>query len=130
MNRALGLVVGLLVVSSLAGEGAANAQARLMEASGPERDGSREVMSGVVGPSCTFNGIRLAGRVKVVKAFEDIKVRKVDVFPDLKVKTVTVFPDDCGEWMFVDAFPDFTIRYVDVFPDIKVKDVDVFPGVP
>jgi hypothetical protein len=77
---------------------------------------------------CTFNGIKLNGKVKVVDAFPDIEVKVVSAFPDIKVKQVDAFPDSCGEWQFVDAFPDFTIKYVDAFPDINVQFVDAFPG--
>ena len=57
--------------------------------------------------SCSINGIKLAGKVKVVKSF----------------------PDDCGEWQFVESFPDFTIKYVDSFPDFTIRMTDSFPGV-
>ena len=80
------------------------------------------------GTDCTYNGIKLYGKVKVVNSFADIKVKVVDSFPDLKVKEVTSFPDRCGEWQFVDSFPDFTIQYVDSFPDLKIKFVTSFPG--
>jgi len=81
-----------------------------------------------VSSDCTFNGIKLNGKVEVVDAFPDIKVQVVDAFPDIKVMKMDAFPDDCGEWQFVDAFPDFTIQYVDAFPDIKVEFVTAFPG--
>ena len=74
---------------------------------------------GAVSKDGYFKGIRLAGKVKVVKNF-----------PDLKVKRVNNFPNKIGEWQFVDNFPDFTIQYVDNFPDIKIQFVDNFPGVP
>ena len=79
---------------------------------------------------CTFRGIKLAGKVKVVDSFPDIRVKAVRSFPDLKVKKVDSFPDDCGEWKFVDSFPDFKIQYVDSFPDVEVAWVDSFPGMP
>jgi hypothetical protein len=79
---------------------------------------------------CTFNGIKLYGKVQVVEAFPDIKVQIVDAFPDLKVKVVDAFPDECGKWQFVDAFPDFKVQFVDAFPDIKIQYVDAFPGQP
>lgn len=65
-----------------------------------------------------FKNIRLAGRVRVV-----------DSFPDLKVKAVSSFPDDIGEWQFVDYGEDFTVQFVDSFPDIRIEFVDSFPGV-
>ena len=73
--------------------------------------------------------IRLAGRVRVVDSFPDLKVQVVSSFPDLKVKTVDSFPDDIGEWQFVDYGEDFTIQFVDSFPDIRIEFVDSFPGV-
>ena len=77
-----------------------------------------------------FKGIRLAGKVKVVENFANIKVQVVNSFPDLKVKTVENFPNKIGEWKFVENFPDFTIQYVTSFPDIKIQFVNNFPGVP
>ena len=85
---------------------------------------------GAVSKDGYFKGIRLAGKVKVVKNFANIKVQVVKNFPDLKVKKVSNFPNKIGEWQFVENFPDFTIQFVDNFPDIKVQFVDNFPGVP
>ena len=65
-----------------------------------------------------FKNIRMAGRVKVVEHFGDVKV-----------KVVSSFPDGIGEWQFVDYGEDFTIEYVDSFPDIRIQFVDSFPGV-
>ncbi|MBP0019853.1 MAG: hypothetical protein J7647_20155 [Cyanobacteria bacterium SBLK] len=79
--------------------------------------------------SCTYRGKKLAGKVKVVESFPDLKVKPVISFPDLKVKPVTSFPDDCGEWQFVEHFPDFKIKFVESFPDIEIKFVESFPGV-
>ncbi|MCP1225289.1 hypothetical protein [Sebaldella sp. S0638] len=79
--------------------------------------------------TCSMNGIKLAGKVKVVKNFADFKVKVVSSFPDIEVKKVSSFPDDCGEWQFVDSFPDFTIEYVTSFPDFTIRMVDHFPGV-
>lgn len=76
-----------------------------------------------------YKGIRLAGRVKVVEHFGDIKVKVVNHFPDLRVKVVSSFPDDVGEWQFVDYGEDFTVQFVDNFPDIKIQYVEHFPGV-
>ncbi|WP_296979754.1 hypothetical protein [uncultured Dialister sp.] len=76
-----------------------------------------------------FKNIRLAGRVRVVDSFPDIKVQVVSSFPDLKVKAVSSFPDDIGEWQFVDYGEDFTVQFVDSFPDIRIEFVDSFPGV-
>lgn len=75
-----------------------------------------------------FKGIRLAGKVRIVDAFPDIKVQVVSSFPDLRVKVVESFPDEIGEWQFVEHGEDFTIQFVDAFPDIKIKYVTAFPG--
>ena len=78
---------------------------------------------------CTYKGIPLQGKVKIVKSFPDIKVKVVKSFPDVKVKRVSSFPNQCGQWQFVDAFPDFKVQFVDAFPDITIQYVDAFPGV-
>jgi hypothetical protein len=83
-----------------------------------------------VGANCTFNGLKLYGKVKVVTAFPDLKVQVVDAFPDLKVQKVNNFPDACGKWQMVDTFPDLKIQLVKAFPDIKIKYVTAFPGLP
>ena len=85
--------------------------------------------AGTVTKDGYYNGIKLCGKVKVVKSFADIKVQVVKSFPDLKVQKVSSFPDKIGQWQFVDSFPDFTIQFVDSFPDIKIQYVDSFPGV-
>lgn len=77
---------------------------------------------------CSYDGIPLNGKVKVVNSFPDIKVEVVSSFEDLDVQAVNSFPDRCGKWKFVDNFPDFTVQFVNSFPDIKIKFVDNFPG--
>jgi hypothetical protein len=79
--------------------------------------------------NCTFHGIPLKGKVKVVTSFPDFKVKMVENFQDISIKVVNNFPDDCGEWQFVENFPDFTIQYVENFEDVKIKFVENFPGV-
>jgi hypothetical protein len=86
--------------------------------------------TGNLAADCTFRGKLLAGKVKVVDSFPDIRVKAVSSFPDLKVKKVSSFADACGEWQFVDSFPDLKIQYVDSFPDIEIAWVDSFPGMP
>ena len=73
-------------------------------------------------------GIKLCGKVKVVKNFADLKVQVVKNFPDLNVKKVKYFPNNIGEWQFVTHGEDFTIKYVDRFPDLKIKFVEHFYG--
>jgi hypothetical protein len=79
---------------------------------------------------CTWNGMKLYGRIKFVKNFPDIKIKIVENFPDLKVKVVDNFPDACGKWQIVDDFPNLKVQVVENFPDIKVKFVENFPGLP
>ena len=77
---------------------------------------------------CSYNGIKLYGKVQEVKAFPDLKVQVVSAFPDIKVQKVSAFADSCGKWQFVDAFPDFKVQFVDAFPDVKIQYVTAFPG--
>ena len=66
-------------------------------------------IAGAVTKDGYYNGIKLFGKVKVVKSFADFKVLLVKSYPDLKVKRVSSFPDKIGEWKFVDSFPDIKI---------------------
>jgi hypothetical protein len=79
---------------------------------------------------CSFNGIKLYGKIQFVESFPDITIKVVESFPDLKVKIVDSFPNECGEWQIVDSFPDIKIKIVESFPDIEIKFVESFPGVP
>ena len=79
---------------------------------------------------CTFNGLKLYGKIQFVDSFPDIKVQIVNSFPDLEVKIVDSFPDNCGEWQIVDSFPDLKVQIVDSFADLKIKYVESFPGIP
>ncbi|MGN0944964.1 MAG: hypothetical protein ACI4N8_00550 [Megasphaera sp.] len=88
------------------------------------------VAASAVTPDGYFNGIRLAGKVRVVDSFPDIRVQVVSAFPDLRVQTVDYFPDDIGQWQFVDYGEDFTVQFVDSFPDIRIQFVNSFPGIP
>lgn len=83
-----------------------------------------------VSQQCTYKGIKLNGKVKVVERGGDIKVQVKSSFPDLKVQQVNSFPNKCGQWQYVTSFPDFTVQFVDAFPDITIKYVDAFPGRP
>jgi hypothetical protein len=89
---------------------------------------------------CTFNSIKLFGKIQFVESFPDLTVQVVESFPDLKVKIVESFPEDCGEWQIVDSFPDIKVKIVESFADIKIKfarfadasarRVESFPGIP
>ncbi|GAB1540299.1 hypothetical protein NUACC21_29680 [Scytonema sp. NUACC21] len=50
-----------------------------------------------VDTNCTYNGIKLYGKVKIDKDFPDVTVQKVDRFADLQVQQVTTFPEECGK---------------------------------
>lgn len=85
--------------------------------------------AGPVNQAGYYKNIRLAGRVRIVDSFPDIKVHVTNGFPDLRVKVVDAFPDDIGEWQFVDYGEDFTVQFVDSFGDIEIQFVDAFPGI-
>lgn len=89
---------------------------------------SQVSFAGQVAPDCTYKGIPLYGKVKIVQNFEDFKVKRVDNFQDIKIKRVDNFPNSCGKWQFVDNFEDFKIKFVDNFEDFKIKFVDNFEG--
>lgn len=118
-----GLALCLLTAAPVSAEQASFAAIEISTSAEPAGTGN-------VRDDCTFNGIKLAGKVKVVDSFPDVRVKAVSSFPDLKVKKVSSFADECGEWQFVDSFPDFKIQYVDSFPDIEIAWVDSFPGMP
>jgi hypothetical protein len=84
-----------------------------------------------VGKDCTWNGIRLAGKVKIVdrKHNPDFTIKIVEHFSDMKIKMVEHFPDRCGEWQVVDHNQDFTVAIVTGRHDLKVKWENHFPGV-
>lgn len=75
-----------------------------------------------------YKGIKLAGKVKIVRNFGDIKIKVVNSFPDIRVKLVDAFPRDIGEWEIVDYGEDFTVEIVNSFPDVRVEFVDSFPA--
>ena len=79
---------------------------------------------------CSFNSIKLFGKIQFVESFPDLTVQVVESFPDLKVKIVDSFANDCGEWQIVDSFPDVKVKIVESFADIKIKFVESFPGIP
>ena len=81
-----------------------------------------------INSDCTYKGVPLYGKVKVVTSFPDFKVKVTNSFPDIKVKKVSSFADKCGEWNFVTSFPDFTIQFVDSFEDFSIEYVNSFPG--
>lgn len=107
MKKATGIIAALLIVISLPAAAAAH-----------------------IGPDGCCNGIRLAGKVRIVSHGGDLKVKTVDAFPDLNVKAVSAFPHRLGEWQFVSSGENFTIQFVDYFPDLTIRFVTAFPGLP
>jgi hypothetical protein len=78
--------------------------------------------------TCTFNGIPLYGKVKVVTLLADIKIQE-SFSPDLRIQEVNFGADSCGEWQFVEFGPaDFTVQFVRVLPDITVSFTSRSPG--
>ena len=77
--------------------------------------------------NCSYKGIPLYGKVKVVNAGEDFKVRKVRSFGNLRVREVK-YPKKCGQWEFVETFEDFKIRYVDALEDFSIEFVNGLEG--
>lgn len=63
------------------------------------------------------------GRVKVVTAFADYKVKIVECGADVTIRSVGSFPG-AGEWQFVENNYDFTVQLVENFEDFTVMLVD------
>jgi len=90
--------------------------------------GSVEAQGGL-GRGCSWNGIFLSGKVKIVDRNPDLFVKVVEHNPDIKVKVVEHFPNKCGKWQVVDHHPDFTIAIVKQHPAaLRVKWENNFPG--
>ncbi len=63
---------------------------------------------------------KVFGKICVVNAFPDYKVRVDSSGPDIWVNVVYTEPSKPGQWQFVSAFPDYTIQFVDAFEDFSV----------
>ena len=79
---------------------------------------------------CTFQGIPLYGKVKIVDRGADINVQVVNDTPELRVQSVISSANSCGKWHFVYSSYDFTIKFVYRNPDLKIKYVSNRPGLP
>ncbi len=82
--------------------------------------------------NCTYKGIPLYGKVKVVNSGADFKVfvTNVTLQDVLEVQTVTCGAFRCGQWQFVNAGQDFTIQYVHRgSEDFQVRFVSSGPGI-
>lgn len=86
--------------------------------------GSSSGASSSLGSTCTKNGHRLWGTVRVTdSSFADLTVNVTDSsFADLTVRR-TSYPSQCGDWNFVDSsFADFTVRFTDSsFADLTIR---------
>ena len=57
----------------------------------PARASDEQGTGNVDAATCSFQGKKLYGKVKVVESFPDVRIKLVTSFPDLKVKTVESF---------------------------------------
>jgi hypothetical protein len=73
---------------------------------------------------------KLFGRVREVSIGEQYKVRVVNAFEDLRVRKVSLGADGPGRWEMVTIGEDFTVRFVDIGEDFTIRWVDAFEGVP
>jgi hypothetical protein len=85
--------------------------------------------AGARASGCVVHGHRLYGRVQLVTAHADLRVKVVGSSPELRVQDVDAFANACGKWQLVDAFPDLLVQLVDAFPDVTIQWVDAFPGI-
>ena len=76
----------------------------------------------------TVDVSKIYGRIQFVDSFPDYTFKVVKAFEDLRVKKVKSFPTSCGKWKIVNSFPDFKLKLVNSFPDFIVKYVTSFPG--
>lgn len=78
---------------------------------------------------CSYNGVPLYGKVRIVEHFGDFKVREVQHFGDLKVEMVSFAPDRCGKWELVSIGEDFIVEFVSIGEDFTIEYVTIAPGV-
>ncbi len=78
---------------------------------------------------CTFNGIPLYGKVKIVDIGETFKVRIVDIGEDIKICESNFNETTCGNWQFVTIGEDFSIRFVTIGEDFTIRFVNLGNGV-
>ena len=68
------------------------------------------------------------GRVEVVQAGADYRVRQVRSGEDIRVVEVTTPPYRCGQWHFVTQNADFTVQVVLINEDFTFRQVSRYPG--
>ena len=83
---------------------------------------------GKIGEDCTFNGIRLYGKVRIVSYGEDFKVLSGSYGEDLRVEPVNAGANACGKWEFVSYGEDFKIRLVTYGEDFIIRFTTYNPG--
>jgi len=71
---------------------------------------------------------KVYGKIQVVDAFEDYRVKIVKSHADLRVLPVKFFPNKPGKWQFVKAFPAYRIKFVSSGEDFTIEWVNSFPG--
>ncbi len=79
--------------------------------------------------TCTLNGKKLYGKVKVVQNFADFKVKTVRTSSISRCSSSRT-SRRLRQVAAGRELPDFTIQYVENFPDFQIKNVEHFPGVP
>ncbi len=82
-----------------------------------------------ISDSCTFNGVPLYGKVKIVDIGETFKVRVVDIGEDIKIRESNFNETTCGVWQFVTIGEDFSIRFVTIGEDFTIRFVNLDNGV-
>jgi len=79
--------------------------------------------------SCTYDGLKLYGKVKIVEYEYDLTIEVVEYNSDIDVKIVEYFPEDCCEWKLVEYFPDLKVKIVKHNADLRVRFVEKFPKI-
>jgi hypothetical protein len=78
--------------------------------------------------TCSFRGVPLYGKVRIVTSFPTFKVRVVQGNADYNILLVTSFPDKCAKWKIVTSHEDFTVMFVKSHEDFTIRYVSSFPG--
>jgi hypothetical protein len=76
---------------------------------------------------CTYKGISMMGRIRIVDHGEDVKIRVVDRGEDVKIRLVERPALYCYEWRIVEHGEDLRVRIVDHGEDMKIRFVDYTP---
>ena len=83
--------------------------------------------------TCTLNGKRLYGKVRVVDISADFDVEIVDFGCGADLWVTKIEPGyscySCGEWQFVESGEDFTVQFVEIGGDFRITFVEIGSGV-